>query len=307
MTPEPLVRFGRESTGELEVASRREWLVTNGLGGYASGTVAGVATRRYRGILVAAIEPPVDRTVLVAATCEWAIVGDRRFALSTHVRADGSVEPEGYQLIESFELDGMLPVWHYAIGSSLLERRVCLAHGRNVTYTPTSTSTSISSAPSRPLVSARRPSSRVRAPIRVDLAPRVEEDRAPAPRHKAAGSAGRAAPLQTDGAFDQLVLAADPFLVERRPAGRTVIAGYHGFNDWGRDTMIALPALRIGRAAASLRRGRRGGPSGVAAHRLARGIVTPSLTRECPVRGLWRRREKLGAVARAHPKARPLA
>ena len=62
---QPLVSFGREVCGDLAAGLRREWLVTNGLGGYASGTLAGPSTRRYHGLLVAALAPPVERTVLV--------------------------------------------------------------------------------------------------------------------------------------------------------------------------------------------------------------------------------------------------
>ena len=64
----PLVAFGREVCGDLDAGVRREWLVTNGLGGYASSTLPGVNTRRYHGLLVAALTPPVGRTVLVAGT-----------------------------------------------------------------------------------------------------------------------------------------------------------------------------------------------------------------------------------------------
>ncbi|KPV48423.1 hypothetical protein SE17_38155, partial [Kouleothrix aurantiaca] len=63
ITERPLVAFGREVCGDLLAGLRREWLVTNGLGGYASGTLAGPNTRRYHGLLVAALEPPVARTV----------------------------------------------------------------------------------------------------------------------------------------------------------------------------------------------------------------------------------------------------
>src|SRR5712692_7662912 len=81
---QPLVSFGPEITADLPGALRREWLVTNGLGGYASGTIAGVATRRYHGLLVAALAPPVERTVLVAGTIDWADYGGHRYPLSTH-------------------------------------------------------------------------------------------------------------------------------------------------------------------------------------------------------------------------------
>src|SRR5207245_3266862 len=59
-----LIDFGRDVCGDLSQAESCEWLVTNGLGGYASGTVAGLLTRRYHGLLVAALKPPVGRTLL---------------------------------------------------------------------------------------------------------------------------------------------------------------------------------------------------------------------------------------------------
>ena len=68
---QPLIHFGREVCGDLSAALRREWLVTNGLGGYASSTLAGINTRSYHGLLVAALNPPVDRTVLVGGLVEW--------------------------------------------------------------------------------------------------------------------------------------------------------------------------------------------------------------------------------------------
>ena len=69
---QPLIDFGPEIAADLPNALRREWLVTNGLGGYPSGTVAGVNTRRYHGLLVVAVAPPVQRTVLVAGSVDWA-------------------------------------------------------------------------------------------------------------------------------------------------------------------------------------------------------------------------------------------
>src|ERR1700686_419623 len=68
---QPLIEFGPEIAADLPNALRREWLVTNGLGAYASGTVAGVNTRRYHGLLVASLNPPVQRMVLLAALEEW--------------------------------------------------------------------------------------------------------------------------------------------------------------------------------------------------------------------------------------------
>ncbi|MEK6604949.1 MAG: glycogen debranching enzyme N-terminal domain-containing protein, partial [Nitrospirota bacterium] len=79
-----LIDFGRDICGDLDQAESREWLVTNGLGGYASGTVAGLLTRRYHGLLVAALKPPVGRTLLVAKLDETAGYGGRTFELSTN-------------------------------------------------------------------------------------------------------------------------------------------------------------------------------------------------------------------------------
>src|SRR5262250_1259038 len=76
------VHFGREVCGTLEVAEQREWLVTNGIGGFASGTVAGNATRRYHGLLVAALQPPVGRVQLVAQLEETARYGEKSYALA---------------------------------------------------------------------------------------------------------------------------------------------------------------------------------------------------------------------------------
>jgi predicted glycogen debranching enzyme len=119
---QPLVSFGPEIAADLPSALRREWLVTNGLGGYASGTIAGIATRRYHGLLVAALAPPVERTVLVGGSVDWAEYDGRRYPLSTHEYGDGTIDPHGYRHVHSFALDGTLPVWAFAVGDALLER-----------------------------------------------------------------------------------------------------------------------------------------------------------------------------------------
>jgi predicted glycogen debranching enzyme len=130
----PLISFGREICGDLAAGLRREWLVTNGLGGYASGTLAGINTRRYHGLLVAALDPPVARTVLVGGIVEWASYAGRRYALSTHEYGSGYVDQHGYRNLQSFALEGMLPVWTFAVGGALLERRVWMVYGANTTY-----------------------------------------------------------------------------------------------------------------------------------------------------------------------------
>jgi len=131
--PSP-IRLGRADCGELAGAGRREWLVTNGIGGYASGTVAGLCTRRYHGLLVAALRPPLERRLLVAKLDPVATYDGRRYGLATNAFADGTVDPHGYRHLEAFRLDGLVPVWSYAIADALLEQRVWMARGANTTY-----------------------------------------------------------------------------------------------------------------------------------------------------------------------------
>ena len=126
--------WGRGVCGRLDTAERREWLCTNGIGGFASGTVAGLLTRRYHGLLTAALAPPVGRTVLVAKLDERVECAGAGWELTTNRWADKTVEPHGYRLIERFHLDGTTPVWTYALADALLEKRVWMEPGANTTY-----------------------------------------------------------------------------------------------------------------------------------------------------------------------------
>jgi predicted glycogen debranching enzyme len=129
-----LLDWGREVCGVLPVAERREWLCANGIGGFASGTVAGLLTRRYHGLLVAALAPPLGRTVLVARADETVAYDGRTYALATNRWADGTVDPHGHRHLERFRLDGTTPVWTYACADALLEKRVFMEAGANTTY-----------------------------------------------------------------------------------------------------------------------------------------------------------------------------
>jgi len=129
-----LIRFGREICGDLSQAERREWWLANGLGAYAAGTIAGSLTRRYHGLLVAPVNPPLGRFLLLAKADATLIDGDRRFPLFTNRWGDGTVDPAGHVHIESFRLDGRMPVWRYAIGDIALECRVWMEHGANTVY-----------------------------------------------------------------------------------------------------------------------------------------------------------------------------
>ena len=133
-TRKPKIAFGRDICSSLEIAEQREWLVTNGIGGYASGTVSGNLTRRYHGLLIAALNPPVGRTQLVAKLEETASYDGRDYALATNRWASGAVEPKGFLNIESFRLEGTTPVWRFALGDALLEKRIWMRQGENTSY-----------------------------------------------------------------------------------------------------------------------------------------------------------------------------
>src|SRR5206468_11824977 len=103
------ITFGRQVTGDLDAASAREWLVTDGLGGYAMGTVGGLRTRRYHGLLVVATQPPGGRMLGLAALDSVLTVGDARLRLAVHEWADGSIDPGGNVHLAGFELVDGLP------------------------------------------------------------------------------------------------------------------------------------------------------------------------------------------------------
>ncbi len=320
----------------MPAAESREWLVTNGIGGYAFGTVAGVQTRSYHGLLVAALQAPLGRTLLLAKLDETARYASGEFELSTNRWADGTVAPEGYRNIERFRLEGTTAVWTFALADSLLEKRVFMQSGENTTYvlyrhvrggSPIELSIKVladygeehcvTTARTQPMAvtpvkhglqivafdgatplfvlsdSATAAAAGVwyrnfdlaveRArglPDRTDhffagefqatiapggsltivastaAGPSRDGEAALARRQSETGAlldgffaASVGAPQTVPAAIQQLVLAADQFVVARpldgSPDAKSILAGYPWFNDWGRDTMIALPGLRL--------------------------------------------------------------
>lgn len=338
------IEFGRDIVGNTcgdplrtgTQAEQQEWLVTNGIGGYAAGTVAGLLTRRYHGLLVAALAPPLGRTLLVTKADETVIYDGQAYPLFANRWADGTVSPEGYRHLEAFGLDGSIPTWRYAIADALVEKRVWMQPGANTTYlhyTLTRASQPIDLTIPL-LVNYRDYHSDTQAqgwqmqiesltngviihaydgaqPINLmcdrgqirpahtwhygfDLALERyrglhdREDHLHAATLTTTLTPGEALTLvlstQTNpnlngttalqyrrdydakllttapvlkGAkedsrspdIDALILAADQFIVDRPtptdPKGKTIIAGYPWFGDWGRDTMISLPGLTL--------------------------------------------------------------
>jgi len=332
----PLTLPGAE-INSWETSSDLEWIVTNGIGGYASGTLAGANTRRYHGFLMAALSPPVGRTLLVAKLGETISFDGQSFSLSCDEWWDGSVSSRGFQCLEGFELEDGLPVFRYRAGPYVLEKRVWMEHGENLTWAsyhwpadapPAQISIKVF-AGYRDFHWSQHGSSDWRwhtqaAPDGFSLSPGSSEQRitlkissltgfkpenvwywgflhcrererglddvedlwvpgtldsmlvpgcalgllaCAGDTRRAAGEAAAALErerarrtLRVDGLrfsskepeAASLAAAADMFLVSRPLHGRslpkdanTVVAGYHWFGDWGRDTMISMPGLAI--------------------------------------------------------------
>src|SRR5215470_157223 len=124
LSPLAQIRFGRETCGDLEAAERREWWIANGTGAYAAGTIALTLTRRYHGLLIAPIEPPLGRALVFAKADAELVIGDDRHPLFANRWSSGAVAPQGHLAIESFALDGSIPVWRFAIGECRIEQRI---------------------------------------------------------------------------------------------------------------------------------------------------------------------------------------
>jgi len=127
-----LIQFGRDTIADLGRSLQLEWLETNGLGGFASSTVAGANTRRYHGLLVAATHPPGGRRVLLSRVDEQLKSIDRHFDLATSVYVGDVVHPRGYLNLVEFKLDPW-PVMTYQLGDIVLVKSVAMRHGYNQT------------------------------------------------------------------------------------------------------------------------------------------------------------------------------
>jgi predicted glycogen debranching enzyme len=337
------IGFGRELCGQPTIATGREWLVTNGIGGYASGTVSGALTRRYHGLLFAALQPPLGRTLLLTKLDETVHYDDIPYALYTNHWQNDVIDPQGYLNIEHFALEGTIPTWQFAIADALLQKQIWMHQGQNITYVQytlqrstlplklalkalvnyrdyhgntTANGWQMKSEPVEHglriiafpgaipfyILSARHadgvqspwltpahtwnfgfdlPLERERGlsdredhlhiatwetilkpgetiTFIASTEPKPELNGAialQARRHYEQQLLQQWQTAQPDLAdttpdwIQQLVLAADQFIVDRplpnQPTGKTIIAGYHWFGDWGRDTMISLPGLTL--------------------------------------------------------------
>src|SRR5436190_8340628 len=321
---EKMIELRQDIVTDLQAAISREWLETNGIGGYASGTVSGANTRRYHGLLVAATKPPLGRAVLLSKLEETAVIDGERFELSAN-QYPGIVHPQGFTFLKNFRLDPF-PVWTFHAGGIEIEKKAFMIYGKNATVISWSIrcretiDKQTVSLELRPLLAFRdyhhlqRETREFDTSISIDnglvsMRPlsdlptlylnsnaiaveqtghwyrnfeySIEQERgfdfhedlfqpcvlnfdfaqaaiviASTDRKKIGDlkalekaemkrRAALVAKTKTKDEFlRQLVLAADQFVVDRGE-GKTVIAGYHWFSDWGRDTMIALPGLTL--------------------------------------------------------------
>jgi len=124
------ISLGPETCGSVDEGSRREWLVTDGLGGYAMGTATGLRTRRYHGLLVPSVGGPAERMLGLVSLEAVLVIGDARFALATDEWAAGGVSPRGCELLVHFQLEDGVPRWRWQIGDVVLERELAMGRGR---------------------------------------------------------------------------------------------------------------------------------------------------------------------------------
>ena len=125
------IAFDHSITQKFNEAIRREWLETNGLGGWASSTISGAHTRRYHGLLVAAAHPPVGRMVMLSKLDETVAVDGQRLELSTNVYSD-AIHPQGYRYFQHFS-KSFFPVFTYEAAGVRLHKTIAAVNGENTT------------------------------------------------------------------------------------------------------------------------------------------------------------------------------
>lgn len=122
------MRFGKSEWSSFDRGIEREWLLTNGIGGFASSSIIGANSRRYHGLLVASLEPPVERHLILSQLHETVVINGEETSLSSF--STGSYINTGYLFQASFELEP-LPVFTYSFRDILIEKTVALVYGEN--------------------------------------------------------------------------------------------------------------------------------------------------------------------------------
>ena len=126
-----MIEITKEALICPEASKSREWLETNGLGGFASSTITGLNTRRYHGLLTAATKPPVGRIVMLSKLEETLNINGRRYELSSN-QYPGAIYPEGFLYQSDFRLDPF-PIFTYEVEGVRIEKSVFMVQGHNAT------------------------------------------------------------------------------------------------------------------------------------------------------------------------------
>src|SRR5256712_295009 len=126
-----MIQFAHDALNDLEACTSREWLETNGLGGFASSSIIGLNTRRYHGLLTAATKPPVGRIVMLSKLEETLVIDGRRYEISSN-QYPGAVHPQGFKLQTGFRLDPF-PIFTYEFEGIEIEKSVFMVQGENTT------------------------------------------------------------------------------------------------------------------------------------------------------------------------------
>ncbi len=127
---------GPDICSNVQAGLDHEWYVTNGLGGYAAGSLVGATTRSYHGLLVAALRPPVERDVLITKIDETIELADKRvLKLGVNEYHDGTIDPQGYNYLDTVSLEADVPCFRYRLDENImLEKRIWMEYGQNTTY-----------------------------------------------------------------------------------------------------------------------------------------------------------------------------
>ncbi len=128
-----MTEFGRDACGDLNLAESREWLETNGLGGYACGTIAGLNSRGYHSLLTVPLKPPLKRVILLAQLDEVVVYKGKKYPLGTMEYESGVLNPRGYVYLERF-VSEPFPTFYYRLGDQVLQKQIFMSYGKSLTW-----------------------------------------------------------------------------------------------------------------------------------------------------------------------------
>jgi predicted glycogen debranching enzyme len=152
----PIITFPKEALSRFGEVIEKEWLIANGLGSYASSSVAGINTRKYHGLFIAALDPPGNRTVCLSKLDEDIYVGNEVYRLGSN-EFHNVIYPEGYKLLGQFKIDPF-PTYSYDLGNVQVAKTVFMPKNKNavaITYKLTNKNNSYVKVRLYPLLTCR--------------------------------------------------------------------------------------------------------------------------------------------------------